>query len=340
MCINVGSFLGPLICGYLGQKISWHLGFGAAAVGMFLGLIVYVLGYPVMGNIGHLVIDKNHHAQKRRNISQLLGGSGAVVAALGLLAALHYSGVWHITFDSLQYLLGIFLIILPIVYFGMLFWKGGWSRTERNHLIVLGLFYVFSIFFWAANEQQGSLLNIFADKVTNCSLFGWSFPSSWFQSFDPAFIILLTPLFAWLWPALGKRDPSTPAKFSIAIALNAAAFLVMVGAALVAGPHRQPVGPGWLTVNMLLLTVGELCLSPVGLAAFARLAPARIASQMMGIWFLNDSLASLMAGAAGGAYEHVSLATNFLWTAVGSLIVAAALVLTTPYIKRLMGSVK
>lgn len=338
MCINIGALLGPLVCGYLAMSVSWHTGFGAAAVGMLIGLAVYVFGFPALGGIGRAAGTALDPVAVRRNVRLLLVGCGVVLGVVLLLSWANGSGRVSVSFSQISRWLGVALIALPIVYFALLFTKSRWTRVERNHLIVVVLLFFFSIFFWAAADQRGSLLMLFADRMTHCVIGDWAFPAAWFASVNPAFIILLTPVFAWLWPALGRRNPSTPAKFAWAMFFTALSFLVLVGAALAAGPERAKVGPEWLLIHFFFITIAEMCLSPVGISAFARLAPRAVASQVMGVWFLRGSIAGLLAGAAGSAYEDVSLVVNFSTTAIVVSGVGVLLVFLTPMIRRFMAS--
>lgn len=335
MCINVGSLFGPLVCGYLGQRVSWHMGFAAAAFGMVVGVAVYILGGRILGDIGMGSAASINKAAVAKNYKKLIIWSLAIAAVVVVLSAGNVTNVFRFSFGQLSQVLGSVLILLPIVYLFLLLKNSRWTRFERNNLIVIAMLFFFSIFFWAAADQRGSLFTFFADEVTRCTIGSWNFPSTWFTAVNPALIILLTPLFAWLWPALGRRNPSAPAKFAWAMFFTAASFAVMIAASMVAGPARERVGPQWLLVNILLITIGEMCLSPVGISAFARLAPQSIVSQVMGIWFLRGAIAGLLAGAAGGAYNKIPLAINFGLTAVVVTGIGFLIIALTPVIKRL-----
>jgi POT family proton-dependent oligopeptide transporter len=173
-------------------------------------------------------------------------------------------------------------------------------------------------------EQAGSTLNLFADRSTRNEFLGLSFPSSWFQSFNALFIIIFAPLFAWLWVTLGRREPASPTKFAFGLIGAGLGFVILVPAAISASNGGQ-VGPLWLTATYLVHTWAELCLSPVGLSSMTKLAPARIASLVMGIWFLGASVGNYIAGQTAGFYEELPL--NQLFAAVGVLPIAAGLIL-------------
>jgi POT family proton-dependent oligopeptide transporter len=189
---------------------------------------------------------------------------------------------------------------------------------------VITVLFVAASVFWMAYEQAGSTLNLFAERSANNSVFGHAFPAAWYQSLPPLFIILFAPLFAALWLRLGTRNPSSPAKFAIGLLLLAIGFALMIGAASAAAGGAR-VSPMWLVLSYLFQTLGELCLSPVGLSAMSRLAPARVAGLMMGVWFLANAVGNFLAGTAASVYETMPLPT--LFTIVTAIALTAAVVL-------------
>jgi POT family proton-dependent oligopeptide transporter len=215
------------------------------------------------------------------------------------------------------------------------------TRDEINRLIVIGILFVFSSLFWMAFEQAGSSLNLFAKSLTRNSVFGFEFPSSWLQAAGPIFVILLSPVFAWVWLKLDRRDPSGPAKFAAGLAFSALGFGVIAYAASLTGVGR--VSPAWLIIVYLLLTIGELCLSPVGLSLVTKLAPARLVGSMMGVWFLSISLGNYAAGWVAGLFnasDETALVQLFAKVALVTLSACLILVFLKRPILRLMGSVK
>jgi POT family proton-dependent oligopeptide transporter len=209
-----------------------------------------------------------------------------------------------------------------VVFFAALLSAPGWSRDERTRLVTILVLFVAAAVFWSVFEQAGSTLNLFAERNTETRLLGMAFPASWFQSANPIFIVLLAPLFAWLWVRLGHRDPSSPAKFAAGLVFAAAGFAVLIVAARLAESGVK-VSPLWLLATYLLHTIGELCLSPVGLSAMSRLAPTRVAGLMMGVWFLAAAVGNYLGGRVAGLYEALSLSS--LFTIVTLLALAAAL---------------
>ncbi|MBX9686818.1 MAG: peptide MFS transporter [Candidatus Obscuribacterales bacterium] len=215
------------------------------------------------------------------------------------------------------------------------------SKVEWMKLGALGILFVFTILFWAVFEQGGSSLNVFADKLTDCSIFGHQFPSSWFQSVQAIFVIVLAPIFSWLWIKLGDKEPSSPAKFAYGLALLAAGIGIMVPASMLAAQHK--VGLFWLSACYFLQTLGELCLSPVGLSTVTKLAPRRIAAMTMGIWFLGPSFGNYFAGQMAGFFNEKDInSLVYLYGGMAGLCLSAVviLVLLTGQVRKLMVDVK
>jgi POT family proton-dependent oligopeptide transporter len=225
----------------------------------------------------------------------------------------------------------------------VLFKTGGWTPEERDRIIAIIVFYIAASLFWASFEQAGSTLNLFADRHTRNSVFGVAFPSTWWQSVNSIFLIALAPMFAVLWLALNRRrvEPSTPAKFSFGLLFVGLGFLLLVPAALIiqGGGEDTRVGVQWLLGVYFLHTVGELCLSPVGLSTMTKLAPERIVGQMMGIWFLGAATGNFIGGNVGGLFETYPLDKIFLAVAATSGLAAALMFISIRMIRRLMHGV-
>jgi POT family proton-dependent oligopeptide transporter len=247
---------------------------------------------------------------------------GAALVLLGVIAP----DPEAISRDFKWVLLGI-----TAAFFAWLFLIGKWSREERKQLVVIGVLFAAATVFWMAYEQAGSTLNLFAERDTNNVVLGQTFPASWYQSLPPLF----APLFAALWVRLGNRNPSSPAKFTVALLLLTIAFAIMIGAASVAATGVR-VSPMWLVVSYLFQTLGELCLSPVGLSAMTRLAPARIAGLVMGVWFLALSVGSYLAGMASSVYETMPLPTLFTVVTATALVAAVVMALLIKPIHRML----
>jgi POT family proton-dependent oligopeptide transporter len=297
MGINLGAFLGPLIAGYLAQRVDWHVGFASAGIGMAFGVTQYILGrkrlQPAVERLA---------SQPRATVAHDTTGRPVSEAEGGLL---------------------------------------GFSTAEWKRIGAIVILFAVATLFWGAYEQAGSTLTLFADRYTRLEIMGFSFPSSWFQTVQPICVILLAPVFAWLWIRLGTREPSVPAKFTLALLFMAASFAVLMpaGAMAQAGTGVR-VSPMWLVGAYAISELGELCLSPVGLSAVTKLAPVRILGLMMGVWFLSNSFGNKLAGWAAGFISTIPLES--LFGVVTGVLAAAALVmfaLIRP-IRRLMGEEK
>jgi POT family proton-dependent oligopeptide transporter len=333
MGINIGAAFSPLICGWLGQKVGWHWGFGAAALGMTLGIVQYVVGGKRLGQAGLL---RERPAQPVRQWSIVLG------MVLLTAAALYY------LFDYKLLLVGV----VSLAFFAWLL-KQTRDGLEKKRVLAVFVLFLFATIFWSGFEQAGSSLNLFGDRITRNTIFGWEFPSSWLQSVNAMFLWMLAPVFALLWMKLGRAEPSSPAKFAYGLLFVGLGFLVVAIAARMSPPvaagipvtaeTKLPadalVSPTWLIVVYLLHTVGELCLSPVGLSAVTKLAPERLVGSMMGVWFLSIALGNMVGGEVSRYFETFALPNLFgavFLTTTGAALLLALLVAP---IRRLMGGV-
>ena len=340
MGINIGAAVSPIVCGYLGQRISWHLGFAAAGIGMVLGLIQYAIGRKHLGEAGlhpNAPASPEEGARVKRNASLVAGG---IVAAIALFAFAQMNGMLAITATQISDAAGYFLLFLAVGFFAWVFFSSGWTREERGRLFVIGALFLGYAAFGAIFEQAGSTLNLFADRGTRNTFLGFDFPSSWFQSLNAVFIIIFAPVFATMWVRLARsgKEPSTGVKFGWGLALTALGFAVLVppAGAVEAG---MLVSPGWLTITYLVHTWGELALSPVGLSAMTKLAPARIGGLVMGVWFLGLSMGNYVGGRVGGLYESFALPTLFTAVAAFGFICALFYFVFKGPLKRLSGGV-
>lgn len=339
MGINIGSTIAPLACGWVGEKINWHWGFGLAGLGMTAGVLTYWRGMKRLGEAGLYPVaapSAEVGAQWKR---QFRNGVVGVAALLATGLALQATGVMDASAEQLVNFAGVVLVGLTLALFGWMFFGGDWTAEERKRLMVIAVLFCGSALFWAAFEQAGSSFNLFARNATDHVLWGFDFPASWFQSLNAAFIICFAAVFAWIWIRMGERQPSSVMKFALSMFCATAGFGVMMMAAQrAAGGER--VSPMWLVVTYLLHTFGELLLSPVGLSAMTRLAPARVAGLMMGVWFLSLSMGNYMAGRMAAFYG--ALPPYDLFRTLGVLTLAAAVVLAliARPVSRLTASVK
>jgi POT family proton-dependent oligopeptide transporter len=340
MGINLGAAIGPLLCGFLAQS-DWHYGFAAAGVGMLVGLIQFRLTRGYLGEAGLHPAKSEAAGDGARARRRAWVG---VTIALAVTATLFVGGFagWF-EFRAVELAQGTtgVIVAVAIAYFAWIFMFGRLTRDERNRVVVIGVLFLAAAMFWAGFEQAGSSLNLFAERYTIRQLGGFQIPATWFQSLNPAFIIVLAPVYSMLWIKLADRnlDPSAPLKFAFGLMLLGLGFLIMVGAAQLVASGNQ-VLPTWLFMTYLLHTMGELALSPVGLSSVTKLAPRRFVGQMMGIWFLAASLGSVIAGLIAGEFSADSVADmpglylQIVATTIGSGIV---LLLFVRPLRKLMG---
>jgi POT family proton-dependent oligopeptide transporter len=311
MGINLGSVLGITIVGYLGQKINWHMGFGAAAVGMLIGLIVFRFGSQKylkgLGEVPPVKIRTTDSDAKSGSDKKL--GYALVALLVAFLSILQWTGTIDMTTaQGLAQGAGVIIVSVSLFYFLYILIAGGLTTIEKRRVLVLIVFFLAAAIFWSGFEQAGSSLQIFAERYTERTFGGWEMPSSWFQNFNGSFILIFAPIMASLWIYLSSKglNPSTPVKFAIALLLVGAGFFIMEMASKVA-VTGELASPLFLTFTYMVHTIGELCLSPVGLSSYTKLAPKRYVSQLMGIWFVAASLGNLIAGLFAGGFDEENL---------------------------------
>ncbi len=333
MGINLGAFISPLICGWVGQKINWHFGFGIAGIGMVVGVVQYALGARHLGEAG---VRPAQPGGRRRALLIAILLTAAVAAVIVAVVR-----VWRVdlTAQIIGDAFGFGLLAIAVGIFTWMIFGPRWSPLERKRALAILVLFIAACVFWSAFEQAGSSLNLFADRGTNNVVLGFHFPASWYQALNALFIIVFAPIFAWLWIALGKHEPSSPTKFAIGLLFVGLGFTVLVPAALIAGRHGR-VSPWWLVVTYLCHTFGELSLSPVGLSAMTKLAPERVASLMMGVWFLSISVGDYLGGRAASLYASLPVPTLFGVVAAFAFVAAAVMFLMVKPTERLMSGVK
>lgn len=308
MGINSGALIAPIITGYLSESVGWHWGFGAAGVGMLIGLIQYRIRAP--RNFGPIGARPSGTTEQQRRVRNAALGIAALIL---VVVALAMAGVFTVNPRAVAENMTIVIGTMAVLYFGYLFFFAGLDTDEKKRTVVILVLFVFSAAFWSAYEQAPTSLNLFAKDFTDRRIGGWEMPVVWLQSATPIFVVSLSPVFAIIWTAFAKRgkDFSTPAKFSFALICAGVSYLVMVAATnrvIADGGVGARVGMWWLIVTYLLQVIGELSLSPVGLSSTTKLAPHRFVGQMMGVWFMSIALGNLVAGLIGGNVDPEKLA--------------------------------
>ncbi|MFY0687372.1 MAG: peptide MFS transporter [Cyclobacteriaceae bacterium] len=343
MGINIGAFIAPLLTGLL-ATYNWHLGFGLAGFGMVIGLIQYKLTAGNLDGVGdEPSLDSDEEVTKQAKLKK---NTGFVLGTIVVVLVLLFSGVIPIDASAVA---NASKYIIAVVAFSYLFYIvlfGGLDMVDKKKVVAIGIVFIFSAVFWSGFEQAGSTLNLFAQRFTDRTMFGWEIPAAWFQSLNAVFIVIFAPFFGAMWIWLAKRhfEPSSPLKFLFGLVGVGAGFFVMYFAAKIAASGDLAI-PTWLAFTYLLHTWGELSLSPVGLSLTTKLAPKGYGGQMMGIWFLSVSLGNLLAGiiageASGGNADALADMPNQYMTIVLTTFGAALLlgVLIKP-IRKLMGDV-
>ncbi|MDC1110710.1 MAG: peptide MFS transporter [Gammaproteobacteria bacterium] len=332
MSINIGSTLGFLICSYLGEKIGWHWGFGAAGIGMTFGVIQYIKHRHLLGDAG--MHPNEMPDEKRKKFTNYLKVS-LVAMFLVIGAGLFGFIVIDPRFFAEQF--AYFLTIVAGLYFIYLFLFAGLNASERKNLILLFLLFIGAAAFWSGFDQSAGSLNIFARDYTDLSVAGYKIPVGWLQFANPIIVVLFAPIFAGIWAQLARKnlDPSLPFKFAIGLLFMALSFFVMIIAVNLA-IESSPVGMQWLLLTYLFQTWGELALSPIGLSAFSRYGPKRYMGQMFGLWFLASAIGGVLAGLLGGealdgGLETISPVFEFMIQYY--LVIAAALIALSFVIK-------
>jgi POT family proton-dependent oligopeptide transporter len=290
-------------------------------------LIQYVIGRNRLRDVGA--------KPQRKTVSAESGAVDFITVGLAVVGGIVGAALGLYFGDA-----GIVSALFPAVVFFFAGYLLGTVRllegNELKNVLVIFILFLFSIVFWMTFEQAGSSLTLFADRLTATTIFGWTYPSSWFQSVQPIFVISLAPVFAWLWQKMGERQPSSPGKFTIGLLFAGLAFVVVTIASMLTGGGR--VSPLWLVFVYFLQSIGELCLSPVGLSTVTKLAPARMVGLMMGVWFLSISIGSYIAGLTTRFFEgnDAAILTRAFGTfAAITLIAAFLLLILTPLIKKM-----
>ena len=344
MGINIGAFTATLLCGYLGEQVGWAYGFGAAGIGMLFGLMIFLWGQKYLEGLAEPPSKK--YLEKVPGMKGITYEYWAYMSGILMVVA-----TWFLVQNS--QLVGQLLGGFGVVFIGawLLYALFRCDSEERDRLIVVGILILFSLIFWALFEQAGSSLNILTDRGVDRVIFGWEVPASMFQSLNAGFIFTIAPLFAMLWIALAKRnmEPSTPIKFSIGIILVGLGFLALVYG--MKSSEGLQTGVLWIILIYLLHTLGELCLSPVGLSSVTKLSPQRIVGFMMGMWFFASAAGNYVAGliakataseSSGNSSEIFDIVQkqSFMdvYTDVGLMAIGCGILLAviTPILKKLM----
>lgn len=342
MGINIGAFLAPLICGAVKEKYGYHLGFAISGVGMLFSMLLYYF---------HTLPQFNKYAKVHKfergfdkpdgDKSMPMIYMGVFIAALACVIVLSWFNIITINPVFIAENMAAGIIIISILYFMYLYAFAGLDKQDRKKLFVFVVLFIASAFFWSCFEQKPTSFNFFAQKYTNHSIFGYEFPVEWFQSINPFTIVVFAPVISyfWIWFAKKGKEIDSFVKFSLGLIFAALAFFVMYLAAKVVMATNSNVSPMYIVACFWLLTIGELCLSPVGLSIMSQIAPAKISSSVMGLWFVSVSLGNVIAGLTGAKVkpENVTeLPYMFMKFGLALVIVAVLIMIFRKWILGLL----
>ncbi|MET9085247.1 oligopeptide:H+ symporter [Streptomyces sp. NPDC004237] len=333
--INLGAFAAPLVIGTVGENYDWHLGFALAAVGMALGLAQFLLGTRHLSSRSDIVPTPLSDAEKKATLTK--AGFWAAVAAV-FYVVVGVSGVY--TLNWLLVPITIAGLVIPVVVIGRIKRDKDLDRAEQSKMSAYIWFFVAAAVFWMIYDQGGSTVSLFADASAKNTIFGWNFPVSWYQSVNPVMIMAFAPVFAWAWLAMARRgkEPSTAVKFAGGLVLIGASFFLFLAPLSIAdGGHKAAAM--WLVGIYFVQTVGELMLSPVGLSVTTKMAPAKYASQMMGVWFLAVTAGDATTGLLSIAGVDLNKTGIVAFQAVLAVLAGVAVWMYRKKVRELMGDV-
>ncbi len=334
MGINMGAFIAPLIVGAVQESYNYHAGFAVAAVGMFVGLIVFMMTKKQNLGLAGMHVPNPLLPEERKSVFMKIGGGSAVIAIL--IAVLIMNG-W-LTIDRFIFSVSILAILIPAAYFIVMYRSPKTDADERSRLLAYIPLFISAMMFWAIQEQGSTVLALYVAERTNLTLGGFSIPAAWFQSLNPMFVVLMAPLFAWFWVKLGNRQPSTPKKFAVGLFFAGLSFLVMIIPASINGTETL-VNPLWIVLSFFLVVIGELLLSPVGLSATTKLAPSAFSAQTMSLWFLSNASAQAINAQIVKFYSVDTEIMYFGLIGGFAILVGIVLLVLSPVIQKAMRGV-
>ncbi|TQR21532.1 peptide MFS transporter [Psychrobacillus vulpis] len=331
MGINMGAFISPLIVGTVGLEYNFHLGFGIAAVGMALGLIVFLITKKKYLGLAGSYVPNPMTKEERKKVFTRIGIMLVAVLVVGFI--LVQQGI--LTIELFTMTVSILGIVIPTIYFIVMYRSSKSTADEKSRLLAYIPLFVAAMMFWAIQEQGSNILAQYADERVDLMIGSFEISPAWFQSLNPLFIITLAPVFAWIWVKLGDRQPSTPRKFAYGLFFAGLSFIVMIIPAYMNGTDTL-VSPFWLVLSFFLVVIGELLLSPVGLSATTKLAPAAFAAQTMSLWFLTNASAQAINAQVVKLYKPETEIVYFGVIGVIALGIGLLLYVLNPLIQKQM----
>ncbi|MED4206230.1 peptide MFS transporter [Neobacillus mesonae] len=335
MSVNLGAFIAPFIVGTVGMNYNFHLGFGIAAIGMFLALVTYVLTRKKNLGLAGTFVHNPLSQEEKKGTFVKFGLAAVVIAVIATVAIM----TGFLTIDRFIALVGILGFVIPTIYFIYMYRSPKTTKEERSHLIAFIPLFLASVMFWSIQEQGSTILAAFADKRTQLDFAGMHINPSWFQSLNPLFIVVFAPIIGALWVKLGKKAPTIPVKFGFGILFAGLSFVVILVPALIGGSGAL-VNPLWLVLSYFIVVLGELCLSPVGLSATTKLAPAAFSAQMMSMWLLSNAAAQALNAQIVKFYTPATEMTYFGVIGVVAIVLSVILFALSPKIQTFMKDIR
>ncbi len=346
MGINIGYVISPLIVGFIAEKqmskdflasiginpnMSWHIAFGVAGLGMLCGLLIFWTQRNRLRDVGNFIppakVELTQEDRARKNFNYMIYAALAVLTAAGVAWA---GSDWQ---NVLPFLLAFDGLVM-VIAIGR---QEKLTTQEWRRMAVIAVFFIVTIAFWSAYEQKGSSLNLLIKNQVDRTIFGWEMPTAWFQSMTAFYVIVFAPIFAGMWLRLGNRQPSNLAKFVLSLVIIGGGYLVFSVVCYVSPDAK--INMFWVLLLFLIEVLAELCMSPVGLSAITKLAPAKLVGLMMGLWFFGSSFGFKLSGYFAGFYapDSTTLFKLYGGIAAGLLCLALILLLLLPAIKRMAG---
>ena len=335
MGINAGAFISPLIVGAVQKEYNYHVGFSIAAIGMAIGLFMYTHKQKQKLGLAGLEPTNPLNIQERSIILKRFIAAVIVVAVLVIIAAM--SGMLSI--GSVVNFFTVIGLLAPIAVFIWMFSSKKTKKEEKSHLLAYIPLFITSTMFWVIQEQGSTILAAYIDTRTNLTVGSFKIPAAWFQSLNPLFIITMAPIFAWIWVKMGRRQPSTPIKFAFSLLFAGASFLIMIIPAISSG-GKELISPWWIVISFFLVVVGELLMSPVGLSATTKLAPAAFAAQTMSLWFLTSTAAQALNAQFAKLFAKITEVQYFGYLGGASVLLFVIMLILSPWISKKMGNVR
>lgn len=339
MGINLGSFLSPFATGYLQTRLGFHFGFAVAAIGMLIGLVTYFITNKKNLGLAGLSVPNPLRKEEIKKLS-IITGTVVIIFAI-ILLILQFIG--KLSLSSFSVIVTIIGIVLPICIFVYMLSSNKTHKEERSRIYSYIPLFITSVAFWMIQEQGSTVLANFADQKTELSLakltngvLDFNIPAAWFQSVNPVFIIMLAPVFASLWTKLGRHNPNTVYKFALGAIFAGLSYLVMI---IPLNSDAHLIHPIWLVLSFFLITLGELCISPVGLSVTSKLAPAKFSAQMMALWMLSNATAQSLNSQIVVLFKIISEKEFFLYSGLFTLLIGVILVAISSMVKRAMNGV-